>query len=115
MAVLQQDSNVHAIDRIACSDNEFNDVDGSQEGNPFGRIIRSKGFIWLDRQPKTKFYWSLAGKSFSVTPAGSWDEDVSSIPRQELVFIGIGIEKEKEKIIQLLKAALVPPSEVPFE
>ncbi|GBG29421.1 COBW domain-containing protein DDB_G0274527 [Hondaea fermentalgiana] len=79
--------------------------------NPFCGVVRAKGFIWIDRQPSIKLYWSLAGKSFAVTPAGTWaDEGDESTDqrRQELVFVGIGLEAQRQRILDLLEAALVP-------
>ena len=72
---------------------------GSQ--NPFSAVIRSKGFTWLDKKPDTPFFWSSAGKSFSVSPQPSWGERP---PGQTLVFIGV--DMDEDAIVTLLDSAL---------
>jgi G3E family GTPase len=83
---------------------------------PFGisypRVLRSKGFFWLASRPTEILVWSQAGGLFQVAPGGrwladspaevqalareqgaEWDEDQQSGDRrQELVFIGTGMD-----------------------
>jgi len=43
------------------------DVDG-----PFSRVLRSKGFCWLDEHPASKLFWSHAGKEMGINFHGLW-------------------------------------------
>ncbi|CAI7628728.1 unnamed protein product [Penicillium bialowiezense] len=83
----------------------------------FGPVLRSKGFFWLTTRPWQFGEWSQAGGMMTVGCGGPWfaempdeawpeDKDVrESIQndfqgpwgdrRQELVFIGEGVDKEK--------------------
>lgn len=82
----------------------------------FGKLIRSKGYFWLATRPEFAGQWSqaggiarygFAGMFWKAVPKSSWptDEDyLASIKeqwvepfgdmRQELVFIGQGLDKE---------------------
>ncbi|CAE7869301.1 yciC, partial [Symbiodinium necroappetens] len=41
-------------------------------GHPLRKVIRSKGFCWLETQPATRVYWSQAGKDMQLTYNGLW-------------------------------------------
>ncbi|MCS6885730.1 MAG: GTP-binding protein [Acidobacteriota bacterium] len=56
-------------------------------------ILRAKGFFWLVTRPNTAGLWSQAGELLTVQSAGDWAN--LGQPRQELVFIGIEIDKER--------------------
>jgi G3E family GTPase len=43
---------------------------GIASESPLVRVIRSKGFIWLDTQPRQSLFWSHAGRHFSLDQAG---------------------------------------------
>jgi hypothetical protein len=95
-----------------------NDILNNKRANPaFGPVLRSKGFFWLTTRPWQFGEWSQAGGMMTVGCGGPWfaevpdeawpeDQDVQqSIKddfqglwgdrRQELVFIGEGIDKVK--------------------
>lgn len=40
--------------------------------HPLARVIRSKGFCWLESHPSSRMYWSHAGKSMLLNYEGSW-------------------------------------------
>ena len=83
----------------------------------FGKLIRSKGYFWLATRPEFAGQWSqaggiarygFAGMFWKAVPKRDWPEDeeyLSSIEdlwvepfgdmRQELVFIGQNLDKEK--------------------
>lgn len=95
-------------------------------------ILRSKGFYWLSSIPQHMMIWSQAGGLFEFspsnlwwcnTPRDQWPEDSESVSqimadfdgdvgdkRQELVFIGTDIEKEK--IITSLNNCLLTDEEM---
>jgi len=80
-------------------------------------LIRSKGFCWLTSEPHTALYWQHAGSFFELQAEGAWwaDVDPEAMPqdaatkkkimedfvepygdrRQEIVFIGIGMDQTK--------------------
>ncbi|MCL5051032.1 MAG: zinc metallochaperone GTPase ZigA [Firmicutes bacterium] len=82
---------------------------------PSGRLIRSKGFFWLASRPHHAHEWhqaggiaryGLAGYFWQAIPAKDWPKDEESLQyihekwqepfgdmRQELVFIGQGIDQ----------------------
>ncbi|KAJ5204997.1 uncharacterized protein N7498_005876 [Penicillium cinerascens] len=95
-----------------------NDILKNKREHPaFGPVLRSKGFFWLPTRPFQFGEWSQAGGMLTVgcggpwfaeVPDDAWPEDkdvVESIQndfqgpwgdrRQELVFIGEGIDKEQ--------------------
>lgn len=94
------------------------DILNNKRNNPaFGPVLRSKGFVWLPTRPFQFGEWSQAGGILTVSCGGPWfaempdevwpeDKDVrQSIQndfqgpwgdrRQEIVFIGEGIDPEK--------------------
>ena len=92
-----------------------------------GKLIRSKGFFWLATRPMYAGNWSqaggiahhgFAGLFWKAIPKERWPQDKESIDfikqkwvepfgdmRQELVFIGQGLDKNK--IIELLDQCLL--------
>ncbi len=95
-------------------------------------LLRSKGFVWLATRHSTIVGWSSAGQSISFEPSGRWWGDVpkESWPqnetsqrwiaerwerpwgdrRQEIVFIGIGLDQTAIK--EALDGALLRDSEM---
>lgn len=94
------------------------DILNNKRNHPaFGPVLRSKGFFWLSTRPFQFGEWSQAGGMLTVgcggpwfaeMPDEAWPEDaevVKSIKndfqgkwgdrRQEIVFIGEGVDKEK--------------------
>ena len=98
----------------------------------YGKLIRSKGFFWLATRPEFAGQWSqaggiahygFAGMFWKAVPKKDWpsDEDyLESIKeqwvepfgdmRQELVFIGQNLDKEK--ILETLDECLLTEDEV---
>jgi G3E family GTPase len=91
---------------------------GHKAEHPFARLLRSKGFIWLNTNPRSRVEWVQAGKHFGMYDNGLWwanfsDEDMRRIlpteeyervkgrhfegefgdRRVELVFIGVGVDE----------------------
>ncbi|RYY03275.1 MAG: GTP-binding protein [Gammaproteobacteria bacterium] len=97
-----------------------------------GKLLRSKGFFWLASRPQFAGQWSqaggvaqhgAAGMFWKATPKEHWPEDQEQVNyimekwiepfgdmRQELVFIGRGIEKES--FITQLDACLLTDEEM---
>jgi G3E family GTPase len=95
-------------------------------------VLRSKGFFWLATRHNEGISWSLAGNVARIASAGSWfaatpkrmrpqgpeiDEYLSEYwvepygdRRQELVFIGI--QMDKEAMLAELNAALLTDAEL---
>ena len=83
----------------------------------FGKLIRSKGYFWLSTRPDLAGHWSQAGGMarygfggvfWKSVPEAEWPEDEESLAairqswaephgdmRQELVFIGQGLDQNK--------------------
>ena len=98
----------------------------------YGKLIRSKGFFWLATRPEYAGQWSqaggiarygFAGLFWKAVPEKDWPEDeeyLASIKnqwvepfgdmRQELVFIGQGLDQEK--MTQKLNECLLTEEEV---
>ena len=98
----------------------------------YGKLIRSKGFFWLATRPEYAGQWSqaggiarygFAGLFWKAVPKKDWPEDeeyLASIKnqwvepfgdmRQELVFIGQGLDQEK--MTQKLDDCLLTEEEV---
>ena len=102
------------------------------KGEDMEKVLRSKGFFWIATRHDTAINWSLAGKVARVSPAGRflasspahlqpqgphvdeykaqhWQEPYGD-RRQELVFIGI--EMPKDKMLEQLNAALLTDAEI---
>lgn len=102
------------------------------EGAVFQPVLRSKGFVWLASRHDFAGVWSQAGMVLSLNYGGSWwatvpDEEWPDDPalvaelkrtfdgpygdrRQELVVIGIDLNREE--IIQALNACLLTDQEM---
>lgn len=74
-----------------------------------GRLLRSKGFFWLASKHQDAGSWSQAGGMLRHGFAGRWAPDFSDC-RQELVFIGQGIEFQA--LYEALDACLLSESEM---
>lgn len=96
-------------------------------GDLSGKLIRSKGFFWLATRPDLVGSWSqaggmarygVAGSFWKAVPEHEWPQDQESLEaikeqwvepfgdmRQELVFIGQGLEQEQ--VIQRLQECLL--------
>lgn len=95
-------------------------------------VLRSKGFFWLATRMKIVGEWAQAGGSINFSPAGAWwasvpealwgvgpemKAEIKSLfegkygdRRQELVFIGI--DMDKAQLISRLEEALLTPEEM---
>jgi len=45
---------------------------GGAAASPLAPVLRSKGLLWLDTQPKDALYWSHAGRCASFSHWGQW-------------------------------------------
>lgn len=72
-------------------------------------VVRSKGFFWIASHPDMVGSWSQAGNIINLHPVSQW-----SLPfeerAQQLVFIGIKLDKEKVKSV--LDEALLTDEEM---
>lgn len=95
-------------------------------------VVRAKGYFWIATQPDFVMSWSLAGAIgrfegigtwFAATPKDRWPEDEEYVRsalsrfegeygdrKQELVFIGV--EMNKDKICADLDECLLTPNEL---
>ena len=95
--------------------------------NLSGKLIRSKGYFWLATRPQFAGHWSqaggiarygFAGMFWKDVPKENWPEDQDSLDsikesweepfgdmRQELVFIGQGLDKKQ--VAEALNACLL--------
>ncbi|MCX6018068.1 MAG: GTP-binding protein [Chloroflexi bacterium] len=79
-------------------------------------VLRSKGFFWLASRIEQAGLWSQAGGMLRIEYAGEWndgEQDESGEPRQELVFIGVGLRQME--IERALDACLVSDAELAVE
>ena len=100
--------------------------------SPIRTVLRSKGFMWISNSHSTAYYWSHAGQHFEIRNEGDWwdavpsedwpqDEgprntiladfdDKNGDRRQEIVFIGVGMDEEA--ISAQLDSALLTDEEM---
>ncbi|KAG2438247.1 hypothetical protein HYH02_010946 [Chlamydomonas schloesseri] len=102
--------------------------------SPIKTVMRSKGFMWLSSSHSTAYYWSHAGQHFEIRDEGDWwaavpsedwpedtaqqdiilndfdDETPLGDRRQEIVFIGVGMDEAK--ISAQLDGALLSDEEM---
>ncbi|MEM6513836.1 MAG: zinc metallochaperone GTPase ZigA [Pseudomonadota bacterium] len=108
---------------------KFHDFLHNTQG--FGKLIRSKGYFWLASRPQFAGQWSqaggvarygFAGMFWKAVPKENWPDDeeyLASIRsnwvepfgdmRQELVFIGQGLDEQK--VTEALNACLLTEEE----
>ncbi|WP_066902453.1 GTP-binding protein [Mycolicibacterium houstonense] len=72
-------------------------------------LLRSKGFCWIASRPTIAAIWSQAGPNLVIEPAQFWSSTEIE-PGQEIVFIGIRIDRES--LDGLLRAALLTDDEL---
>ncbi|MBX3144304.1 MAG: GTP-binding protein [Trueperaceae bacterium] len=106
-------------------------LDQVLESDAFAGVVRAKGLLWVATRPAYAGLLSLAGRSLTLSPMGTWwatmpehtwdlpSEEVELIKsdwhpewgdrKQKLVFIGIGMDEVG--IRTRLDAALVTPEE----
>jgi len=102
-----------------------------QDTGVFAGVLRSKGLMWIASRHDWAYQWSQAGCSIRLNPAGSWwaatpeedwpieETEIAGIRssfageygdrRQELVFIGQGLDQER--IESLVDRCLLTDSE----
>jgi G3E family GTPase len=70
-------------------------------------VVRSKGFVWVDNKPDQVLMWSHSGNVVNIDPYGKWKKkkDGSFKGEQKVVFIGMGMYKEK--ITRVLDESLI--------
>lgn len=73
------------------------------------RVLRSKGFCWIASRPTIAAIWSQAGPNLVIEPAQYWSA-THLAPGQEIVFIGITLDREKVR--DLLAQALLTEAEM---
>ena len=100
--------------------------------NLAGKLIRSKGYFWLATRPHFAGYWSqaggiarygFAGMFWKAVPESDWPQDEEALEsikenweepfgdmRQELVFIGQGLDKNQ--VIEALDQCLLSDDDV---
>ena len=100
--------------------------------NLTGKLIRSKGYFWLATRPHFAGYWSqaggiarygFAGMFWKAVPESDWPQDEEALEsikenweepfgdmRQELVFIGQGLDKDQ--VIKALDQCLLSDDDV---
>jgi len=69
----------------------------SSSSSPFARVLRSKGFCWLDQQPSSKLFWGHAGKQFALSFHGVW---FAAFNDQQAEFMKASRPEEYEKALQ---------------
>ena len=120
-----------ALSEALLKDKESDEPLGESR-SPMRSLIRAKGFIWLSNSHSQIFYWALAGKHFELkqyatwweqVPREEWPEEPQEVAtimkdwdekhgdhRQELVFIGV--KMNKEAIIKAMDECLLSDSEM---
>ncbi|MFE3191129.1 GTP-binding protein [Nocardia sp. NPDC059240] len=73
------------------------------------RLLRSKGFFWLASRPNLAAIWSQAGPNLTFE-AGAYWESLDMTPGQEIVFIGIKLDRPHVR--DLLNSALLTDAEL---
>ncbi len=76
----------------------------------FAGVVRAKGFCWLASRPDLLASWSMAGQSIAIDPSGFVADSPDDPPGQELVFIGIGMDRAA--LVQQLDDALLDSAEL---
>ena len=124
----QVDSNGDGDDRAA--ETVYEETDSARKA--MARVVRSKGFMWVANTASGACFWSHAGSHFEAQLVGRWWATVpeeqfpqwqaASIGedfegphgdrRQEIVFIGVGIEGARDDITRALDWALLSDKEM---
>ena len=47
-------------------------VQDQAEKSPIRKVLRSKGFMWMEGEHNEAFYWSHAGQHFEIRDEGDW-------------------------------------------
>ncbi len=60
------------------------------ESGKLKNIVRSKGFAWMNSNPRIVMLWSQAGNIINIDPYGHWEDEAKA--EQKIVFIGRHID-----------------------
>ena len=47
-------------------------ADDEASKSPVRKVLRSKGFMWMDGEHNNAYYWSHAGQHFEIRDEGDW-------------------------------------------
>lgn len=72
-------------------------------------MVRSKGYCWIDSDPKAVQSWQQAGPNLRIEPAALWGQ-IEQKPGTELVLIGVNFDSQRA--LDLLEEAVLSDAEV---
>lgn len=72
-------------------------------------LVRSKGYCWVDTDPRVAHAWQQAGPNLQIMPASLWAAN-GVTPGTELVLIGVDFDHEST--LQAFRDAVFSDAEV---
>lgn len=70
--VSKQDDLGDVLSASAVNPMSVQEEEEGDEQSPLSRVIRSKGFCWIDSNPSSRMFWSHAGKNMVLQDEGLW-------------------------------------------
>ena len=90
----------HKLKSLEIDDENYDKIKDEDEEACLGRVLRSKGFLWLCSYPTEQLLWSQAGGLLQLSKAGRWWVD-TALPEWPVAMHEGGSEDDQDLLEQI--------------